>query len=203
MSDINDASSMIKRSLSLCLVLLFLTPMLSGCFSNGTSEIEVENSHWLPDVEDRSDLQYRDDDVFSRVSSNGSYQIGQVKSIYVAVPTITSSDGGAGITGDAEVHLGLWLPVIEGCDYDSAEILEDCQVPIIAEIGPYYNDGDVDALTPADRLGRFLIENFVPHGFGIAQVSVFGTGESNHCMDLMGTDEQLSLIHISEPTRPY
>ncbi|MCH1524502.1 MAG: hypothetical protein L7S41_05095, partial [Candidatus Thalassarchaeaceae archaeon] len=62
--------------------------------SNVTSEIEVENSHWLPDVEDRSDLQYRDDDVFSRVSSNGSYQIGQVKSIYVAVPTITSSDGG-------------------------------------------------------------------------------------------------------------
>ena len=24
----------------------------------------------------------------------------------------------------------------------------------------------------------------------MAQVSVFGTGESNHCMDLMGTDEQ-------------
>ena len=41
-----------------------------------------------------------------------------------------------------------------------------------AEIGPYYDDGDVDALTPADRLGRFLIENFVPHGFN-AQVSVF------------------------------
>ena len=30
-----------------------------------------------------------------------------------------------------------------------------------SEIGPYYDDGDVDALTPADRLGRFLIENFV------------------------------------------
>ena len=63
-------------------------------------------------------------------------------------------------------------------------------MPVIAEIGPYYNDGDVDALTPADRLGKMLIENYVPHGFGVAQVSVFGTGESNHCMDLMGTDEQ-------------
>ena len=61
---------------------------------------------------------------------------------------------------------------------------------MIAEVGPYYNDGDVDALTPADRLGKFLIENYVPHGYGVAQVSVFGTGESNHCMDLMGTDEQ-------------
>jgi len=67
---------------------------------------------------------------------------------------------------------------------------ESCLVPIIAEIGPYYDDGDVDALTPADRLGKMLIENYVPHGFGVAQVSVFGTGESNHCMDLMGTDEQ-------------
>ena len=38
-----------------------------------------------------------------------------------------------------------------------------------------------------------LIENYVPHGFGVAQVSVFGTGESNHCMDLMGTDEQRSI----------
>ena len=61
---------------------------------------------------------------------------------------------------------------------------------VIAEIGPYYDDGDVDALTPANRLGRFLIENYVPHGYGVAQVCVFGTGESNHCMDLMGTDEQ-------------
>ena len=171
---------MFTRSLSLCLTILFIMPMLSGCFGTNESEIMSEQTHWLPDVEDRSNLQYRTDDVFSRVSINGSYEIGEVKSIFVSVPTITASDGGAGITGNAQVHLGLWLPVIEGCDYDSLEILNDCKVPIIAEIGPYYNDGDVDALTPADRLGRFLIENFVPHGYGIAQVSVFGTGESNH-----------------------
>jgi hypothetical protein len=93
-----------------------MTPMLSGCFGDDTSKVVVDNSHWLPDVEDRSDLEYRNDDVFSRVSINGSYGIGEVKSVYVAVPAITSSDGGAGLTGDAEVHLGLWLPIIEGCD---------------------------------------------------------------------------------------
>ena len=38
-----------------------------------------------------------------------------------------------------------------------------------------------------------MIENFVPHGFGVAQVSVFGTGDSNHCMDLMGHDEQAGI----------
>ena len=55
---------MIHRSLTLCLVLLFMTPMLSGCFGDDTSKVVVDNSHWLPDVEDRSDLEYRNDDVF-------------------------------------------------------------------------------------------------------------------------------------------
>ncbi len=179
------------QSVLLCLLMIFGT--LSGCFGSDEQEEEDVSTHWLPDVEDRSMMIYDNTDVFSRVSVNGSYEIGEVMSVFVPVPEIDASDGGAGITGGAEVHLGLWLPVIEGCDWTSSDIPEDCKVPVIAEIGPYYNDGDVDALTPADRLGRFLIENFVPHGFGVAQVSVFGTGDSNHCMDLMGHDEQAGI----------
>ena len=175
-------------------VSLLLAPVFSGCIvENSAESTAIEEEHWLPRVEDRSNLIYRDDDVFSWVRFNGSYPIDTVRSIFVPVPEITVSDGGAGAFGGAEVHLGLWLPIIEGCDMDSSDVPEDCRVPIITEIGPYYDDGDVDALTPADRLGRFLIENFVPHGFGVAQISVFGTGESNHCMDLMGLDEQLGI----------
>ncbi|MEE2629667.1 MAG: CocE/NonD family hydrolase [Candidatus Thermoplasmatota archaeon] len=166
-------------------------PSISGCLGGSIADSDTnEDKHWLPPVEDRSEMQYRDDDVFSRVSWNGTFAIDSARSIYVEVPAIGLEDGGAGASGGAQVHLGLWLPVVEGCDFDSPEVEESCRVPIIAEIGPYYDDGDVDALTPANRLGRFLIENFVPHGFGVAQVSVFGTGESNHCMDLMGLDEQ-------------
>lgn len=179
------------RAVLLTLV-LFLAP-LAGCFGTDQEEPQIEPDHWLPPVEERFDMIYQADDVFSRVSWNGSYGIGDSLSVFVPVPEIDASDGGAGVTGGAEVHLGLWLPIIEGCDWDSAEIAVECQVPVIAEIGPYYDDGDVDALTPADRLGRFLIENFVPHGYGVAQVSVFGTGESNHCMDLMGHDEQAGI----------
>tara|TARA_Y100001970_G_scaffold59553_2_gene75793 strand:- start:5113 stop:6882 length:1770 start_codon:yes stop_codon:yes gene_type:complete len=164
--------------------------MLSGCFGNETFTENSASEHWLKPVEERSSLFYENGDVFSRVSINGTFGIDVVRSIFVSVPEITLSDGGAGATGEAKVHLGLWLPQIDGCDYDLAELPEECRVPVIAEIGPYYDDGDVDALTPANRLGRFLIENFVPHGYGVAQVSVFGTGESNHCMDLMGLDEQ-------------
>ena len=178
-----------RRAVLMLFVLLPAT--FSGCF--GEDEIVSE-----PDVADPAYLQpwerageiYDASDVFSRVTENGSYDVDTVRSVYVDVPTITAADGGAGLTGDATVHLGLWLPVIEGCDWEAGNLSEDCRVPVIAEIGPYYDDGDVDALTPANRLGRFLIENYVPHGYGVAQVSVFGTGESNHCMDLMGTDEQ-------------
>ena len=182
-----------ERSIAVLLVLVFSLAPLSGCLDSESEEQDQEPEHWLPSVENRSEMHYRSDDVFSRVSWNGSFGIGEALSIYVPVPEIDATDGGAGVTGGAEVHLGLWLPVIEGCDWESGELSDGCKVPVLAEIGPYYDDGDVDAVTPADRLGRFLIENFVPHGYGVAQVSVFGTGESNHCMDLMGHDEQAGI----------
>ena len=175
---------------ALLMLVVMLPAMFSGCFGEDEIVEPVEEESVYPQPWERADLTYVDSDVFSRVTVNGTYGTDDVRSVYIDVPTITAADGGAGLTGDAVVHLGLWLPEIEGCDWDAGNLSEDCRVPVIAEIGPYYNDGDVDALTPADRLGRFLIENYVPHGYGVAQVSVFGTGESNHCMDLMGTDEQ-------------
>ena len=194
MSSNTFQQGVLPRNVTLLLVLILLCPSLSGCLGPDSKNDNSEDLiHWLPAVEDRSEMIYINDDVFSRVSKNGSHLVGEVQSIFVPVPSISASDGGAGLTGGAEVHLGLWLPIVEGCDLESEIVLEECKVPIIAEIGPYYDDGDVDALTPADRLGRFLIENYVPHGFGVAQVSVFGTGQSNHCMDLMGHDEQAGI----------
>jgi hypothetical protein len=172
------------------MLVILLPAMFSGCFGEEEIVPVPKEESAYPQPWERADLIYDNTDVFSRVSINGTFGVDIAQSVFVDVDTITAADGGSGITGDARVHLGLWLPIIEGCDWASAELLEKCHVPVIAEVGPYYDDGDVDALTPADRLGRFLIENYVPHGFGVAQVSVFGTGESNHCMDLMGTDEQ-------------
>ena len=170
---------------------LMVSISLSGCFGENSEDSEMASGDDLyPEPWNRADVSYDNSDVFSRVSVNGTYNISSPLSVYVAVPSITAADGGAGLTGGAEVHLGLWLPEIDGCDYTAANVSDECRVPVIADVGPYYDDGDVSATTPADRLGRFLIENYVPHGYGVAQVSVFGTGNSNHCMDLMGTDEQ-------------
>ena len=173
------------------IILVMMSATLSGCLSDDSDDENGSGSYMsYPEPWDRANLIYDNSDVFSRVTINGTYNTSAPQSIYVQVPTITAADGGAGITGGAEVHLGLWLPEIDGCDFTAGNISEECKVPVLADVGPYYDDGDVSATTPADRLGRFLIENYVPHGYAVAQVSVFGTGNSNHCMDLMGTDEQ-------------
>jgi len=136
-------------------VLLFSTSMLAGCFGEDTREELVEgDTDVYPEPWDRAGLTYDDSDIYARVSVNGTYAIDAVRSVYVPVPTITAADGGAGLTGDATVHLGLWLPVIEGCDWESESLDASCQVPVIAEVGPYYNDGDVDALPLPTASGR-------------------------------------------------
>ena len=79
------------------LTLILLSSALTGCFGfDDELQEEPEYEHWLPDVEDRSNKYYRDNDVFSRVSWNGSFGIDTVRSIFVPVPAITASDGGAG-----------------------------------------------------------------------------------------------------------
>ena len=136
---------------ALLMLVVMLPAMFSGCFGEDEIVEPVEEESVYPQPWERADLTYVDSDVFSRVTVNGTYGTDDVRSVYIDVPTITAADGGAGLTGDAVVHLGLWLPEIEGCDWDAGNLSEDCRVPVIAEIGPYYNDGDVDALTPADR----------------------------------------------------
>ena len=90
---------MSNTSTSIFLVFLFFISSFSGCIAGDEEIAEKNNSeHWLNNVEDRSNLVYRNDDVFSHVSKNGSHQIDDVRSIFVEVPAITVADGGAGLT---------------------------------------------------------------------------------------------------------
>ena len=45
---------------------------------------------------------------------------------------------------------------------------------------------------PGTWLGSMIIDQILPHGYAFAQVSVMGTGRSNHCMDLMGNADNWS-----------
>ena len=93
-------------------------------------------------------------------------------------------EGGAAPNG--KVSLAVWVPILE----------ENMTVPVIAEFGPYFDEASAETggiEEPGTWLGTMIIEQLVPHGFAFAQVSVMGTGRSNHCMDLMGNAEQLGV----------
>jgi len=93
-------------------------------------------------------------------------------------------EGGAAPNG--KVSLAVWIP----------EVPNGTMVPVIAEFGPYFDEASVDTPgieEPGTWLGKMIIEQILPHGFAFAQVSVMGTGRSNHCMDLMGNAEQLGV----------
>ena len=98
--------------------------------------------------------------------------------------TLPLAEGGS--APDGLVSLAYWLP----------DVPEGVQVPMIAEFGPYFDEQSVGTPSievPGTWLGQMIIDQILPHGYGFAQVSVMGTGRSNHCMDLMGNAEQLGV----------
>jgi predicted acyl esterase len=167
---------------------VLLAAAVSGCLSNGPAKVAPTDDDlprfgsvpFVP-VRERSAVPFRTDGDFSYVLENGSLKILPALSVFVDVPVPL----GNGLPTQ-KVHMGVFLP----------EVPEGTKMPVIADVGPYYGEGllgDVHATRPANRLGRFLIENFVPHGYAVAQVSVLGTGDSEGCMDLMGEVEQAGI----------
>ena len=81
------------------IVALFATSMLAGCFGEDDAVDQAADEQGAyPQPWERSQLSYDDQDIYARVTVNGSHQIDAVRSVYVAVPSITAADGGAGLT---------------------------------------------------------------------------------------------------------
>ncbi|MEA3191280.1 MAG: X-Pro dipeptidyl-peptidase [Thermoplasmata archaeon] len=156
--------------------------LLAGCTQPEAEPPVAQDEPRLVPVAERNGLPYNVTGYYSRTLVDGVLGMLPVESVFVDVE-LPATEGGAALMGGARVHMGLWRPNVPA----------GTKVPVIADIGPYYGDSDDPAVSPAHRLGGFLIENFVPHGYAVAQVSVFGSGLSNHCMDLMGNAEQLGI----------
>ncbi|MFO1536084.1 MAG: CocE/NonD family hydrolase, partial [Thermoplasmatota archaeon] len=178
--------------LAALLALLTLGTALSGCMSGKPADSATGPQGVLHRVQDRYDVPFNVTGYYSRVLVPGGFAIKLPLSVYVDVALPLASAGAAVLNvpvggqglDPPHVHLGLFLP----------DVPAGTKVPVIADVGPYYGDSDAAATDPhTHRLGGFLIENFVPKGYAVAQVSVFGTGLSNHCMDLMGLDEQAGI----------
>ena len=87
------------------------------------------------------------------------------------------------------MHLSYWLP----SNVEAGE-----QVPVIAVISPYYSYGPQGSESSATNVvspgrGEFIFDNYVPHGYALAQVAVFGTEESSGCFDYRGAGEGLGI----------
>lgn len=174
------------RMRSTLMVLLALTTVtLAGCLDGTAPESNVDDAMTPTGIAARDTLNFVTDSATSQTLTQGIYDILPSKEFYVDVNLDLLELGGAVLDLDGvQIHMGVFLP----------DVPEGTVVPIIADVGPYYEDGDVAATEAANRLGGFLIEQLVPHGFGVAQVSVVGTGRSDHCMDMMGTAEQAGVV---------
>ncbi len=197
-----------------CLRAFLLAALLLGTGAAGCLGDERDGADAGPDTprttpytaHERVALPFNVTGDWSRTLRPGPYAITPGEGHFVAVD-LPVTEGGAAVfdpINGPRMHLGLFLP----------DVPAGTKVPVIADVGPYYRstsgvlamddptdpgnpinqpEGDLPATQPANRLGRFLIENFVPHGFAVAQVSVFGSGDSNHCFDMFGTAEQLGI----------
>ena len=173
---------------TIAVVLVFL--MMSRAIGAPLQDQAIEESldGYTP-IADRYLQNYYTDDQNSYVLKNGSLSGPDGASLWLGTHHFVEfelplEEGGAAPNG--KVSLAVWVPIME----------DGMTVPVIAEFGPYFDEASVETggiEEPGTWLGTMIIEQIVPHGFAFAQVSVMGTGRSNHCMDLMGTAEQLGV----------
>ena len=182
-------NSLSEQTFSVVVALIFVS---SSYLLLIEEAIEEEYQMRVP-VWARSQLDYDTSQPYSFVLNQGSYELletdNEFDSVHVMIPyNLPESELGAALT----CSLGGECPMIS-LAYWRPKVPAGVKVPVIAEFGPYFGETSAstpDVSQPGSWLGISVIQNLLPHGFAFAQVSVTGTGSSNHCMDLMGFAEQ-------------
>ena len=167
------------------LMILFLGASFSGCFGEENLSNESDQTTYLS-IWDRHTLEWNTTGTYSYTLEQGPHTALPVQEAMIPVDTSEVWESGP---SSAEVHLSYWLP-------SNTEVGE--KVPVIAIISPYFSYGPQGSdSTPTNTVsagrGEFIFENFVPHGYALAQVAVFGTEESSGCFDYRGAGEGLGI----------
>jgi len=162
-------------------VLLLLTP-LSGCFGTQETTSDNQEDSMYPSILERHTLEWNWTGSYARVLQDGPHSPLPVQEAFIDVDTTGTWEGGP---NSAEVHLSYWLP-------SNTEAGE--QVPVIAIVSPYFDYGSPGSQsTPTNVVGggrgEFIYDNFIPHGYALAQVAVFATEQSTGCFDYRGDGE--------------
>ena len=172
----------VMRIAYLLVSLVLLGPM-AGCFGGDLSNaIDEDKEGMYPSIWQRHDLDWNWTDSYSYVLEPGPHYALEVQEATFEVDTSQVWETGP---STANIHLSYWLP-------SNTEIGE--QVPVIAVISPYFSFGQQGSESGATNVvgsgrGEFIYDNFIPHGYAFAQVSVFGTEESSGCFDYRGEGE--------------
>ena len=184
----NQFNTVLGATIAVCIVFLFVSIYFENLLTPIVEEEENSTTDYTP-LWNRYKDNYQTNLENGTILEKGPYSLletaNEWNSTHVFVEyELPASEGGAGVTNDAKISLAYWLP----------NVPDGVKVPVIAEIGPYFQEPSVQTPTievPGSWLGQMIIDQILPHGYAFAQVSVTGTGRSNHCMDLMGTAEQL------------
>ena len=172
---------------SVLLTMLFLLSSFSGCLSGTIDSGDSGSSDAsYPSIWERHTLDWQTNHTFSFLLEPGPHTALEVQEAFIEVDTSEVWDVGP---ETSTVHLSYWLP---------SNTLEGEAVPVIAVISPYFSYGQPgDESTPTNIVGsgrgEFIYQNFVPHGYALAQVSVFGTELSTGCFDYRGLGEGLGI----------
>jgi hypothetical protein len=151
---------------------------------------EGDEGWWNTPVNQRHKMDLNMTGLRSQLPEAGPYTWSGPTEHFVEVD-LPPSEQDVGYPGPALMHIALWMPDVE----------PGTKVPVIATIHPYYDFGgegvagdDSNPNTIPDAgVGAWVLDQFVPHGYALAQVSTFGTGKSTHCQDVKGLGEQIGI----------
>jgi len=181
-----------RRLCALSLAMIIVSVSMSGClFPSNEKTSSMGDKDPYVSIFDRHTLEWKDNHTFSYTLETGPYYALDVEETDIDVDTSDIWETGPAMSS---VHLSYWLP---------SNTLEGEKVPVIAVISPYFSYGPQGDESPPTNVvsagrGEFIFENFVPHGYAFAQVSVFGTELSTGCFDYRGAGEGLGIHNAVE-----
>ena len=151
---------------------------------------EGDEEWWNTPVHQRHKMDLNMTGLRSQLPEAGPYTWSGPTEYFVEVD-LPLSEQDVGYPGPALMHISLWMPDVE----------PEIKVPVIATIHPYYDFGGEGVVgddsnpntIPDAGVGAWVLDQFVPHGYALAQVSTFGTGKSTHCQDVKGLGEQIGI----------
>jgi len=177
---------------AIVVVLFMLLASIWGVQSTGDGDGFGDWEWWEVPLEQRHAMGLNVTGSRSQLPEPGPYDWSGPTEHFVEVD-LPASEQDAGYPEPAVMHVAIWMP----------DVPEGTKVPVIATVHPYYDFGgegvpgagdDSNPNTVPDfGVGAWVLEQFVPYGFALAQISTFGTGKSTHCQDVKGLGEQIGI----------